>query len=68
VAIGDAVLDLSVVAEQGLFEGKELRNQDVFEERSLNAFMELGPAARKEARGCISRLLTGEDGRLKNDA
>lgn len=68
VAIGDAVLDLSVLADQGLFDGKELRNQDVFEERSLNAFMELGPAARKEARECISRLLSGEDARLKNDA
>jgi fumarylacetoacetase len=68
VAIGDAVLDLSVLQEQGMFDDKELRNQDVFGERSLNAFMELGPAARKEARSCISRLLSGEDERLKKDA
>lgn len=68
VAIGDAVLDLSILSELGLLELKQPGYEKVFEARSLNAFMELGPAARREVRGCISRLLSGEDARLKDDA
>ena len=68
VAIGHYVLDLAVLASYGFFDGPALRNQDVFEERYLNAFMELGATARQEAREYISRLLSGEDERLKKDA
>ncbi|MFW6347268.1 MAG: fumarylacetoacetase [Cyclonatronaceae bacterium] len=68
VAIGQYVLDLAVLASHGFFDGPALRNQDVFEEGYLNAFMDLGPAARREARAYVSRLLSGEDARLQKDA
>ncbi|MCH8486794.1 MAG: fumarylacetoacetase [Candidatus Cyclonatronum sp.] len=67
VAIGDFVLDLKVLQTLGFFDGPVLRNQDVFEERWLNEFMDLGKAARTEARKVISDLLSGKDDRLKND-
>lgn len=67
VAIGDSVLDLSLLAERGFFDGPELRGRQVFSARSLNAFMKLGAAARKEARRYVSRLLSGEDARLRRD-
>lgn len=67
VAIGDFVLDLKVLQTLGFFDGPVLRNQDVFEERRLNEFMDLGKAARTEARQVISDLLSGKDDRLKND-
>ncbi|MCH8557823.1 MAG: fumarylacetoacetase [Balneolia bacterium] len=68
VAIGDYVLDLSVLDNHGFFDGPNLRGQDVFDERYLNEFMDLGKEARIEARQVISRVLSGEDDRLKNDA
>lgn len=68
VAIGDFVLDLKVLQTLGFFDGPQLRNQDVFEERWLNDFMDLGKAARVEARQLISDLLSGKDARLKEDA
>ena len=68
VAIGDFVLDLKVLQTLGFFDGPQLRNQDVFEERWLNDFMDLGKAARVEARQVISDLLSGKDARLRDDA
>ncbi|AXJ01984.1 fumarylacetoacetate hydrolase [Cyclonatronum proteinivorum] len=67
VAIGEYVLDLKVLQTLGFFDGPKLRNQDVFEERWLNDFMDLGKAARVEARQVISDLLSGKDARLKDD-
>src|SRR4051812_31954100 len=37
VAIGDSVLDLSVIEAEGLFNGPLLKNKRVFSEDSLNA-------------------------------
>jgi fumarylacetoacetase len=68
VAIGDRVLDLSVLDQHGIFDGSGLEEQDVFDERWLNDLMDLGKKARIEVRRIISDLLTGKDDRLKNDA
>ncbi|MCH8569215.1 MAG: fumarylacetoacetase [Balneolales bacterium] len=68
VAIGHFVLDLYVLETSGFFDGPALREQDVFGDRWLNPFMDLGKAARVEARKKISELLSGKDERLKNDS
>lgn len=66
VAIGDKVLDLSVIAH--LFNGPELvKHQNVFKETTLNSFMALSKKAWKEARDRLQSLLSGEDPALKND-
>lgn len=67
VAIGDQILDLSVVKH--LFDGPILKNsQHVFEEPTLNSFMELGRPAWKEARGTLQRILSAEEPILKDNA
>ncbi len=53
VAIGDQILDLSVLATAGLFSGPHLHGGACFHETTLNTFMELGRAAWTEARTVI---------------
>jgi len=69
VAIGEQVLDLSVVAKAGLFDGPAIKDHaHVFHEATLNAFMALGKPAWGDARKIISRLLSAEEPRLRDDA
>lgn len=69
VAIGDFVLDLSVLADAGLFEGPLLSNSSCFTQTSLNAFMALGRPAWKEARDTLQKLLSADEPSLRdNDA
>ncbi|PSC75747.1 fumarylacetoacetase [Micractinium conductrix] len=68
VAIGDSVLDLRAVAESGLFAGPLLSSHTaVFQQPTLNAFMALGRPAWLEARATLQRLLSAEEGRLRDD-
>jgi len=62
VAIGDQVLDLSILEEAGCFRGPELAGRRVFTQPALNAFMALGEAAWSEARARLIELLR-EDAR-----
>ncbi len=66
VAIGDEVLDLSVLQARGFFTGPALSGRPVFNLPTLNAFMSLGRVAWREARATISRLLSAEDPSLRN--
>ncbi|XP_072516577.1 fumarylacetoacetase [Salminus brasiliensis] len=67
VAIGDQILDLSVVKH--LFNGPVLgKHQDVFEQPTLNAFMGLGYEAWREARRYLQRLLAANESTLRDDA
>jgi len=60
VAIGDEILDLSQIKH--LFTGPELcQNQDVFEQRTLNAFMGLKRSAWLEARTFLQDLLSAKN-------
>jgi fumarylacetoacetase len=68
VAIGDHVLDLSVIADRGLFPGPELVATRVFQESTLNAFMAMGGAAWREARETVTRLLRHDEATLRDDA
>lgn len=67
VAIGDQILDLSVIKH--LFNGPILKNnQNVFEEPIINSFMELGQPAWTEARNRLKCILSVEEPVLKDDA
>uniref|UniRef100_A0A452U2H3 Fumarylacetoacetase n=1 Tax=Ursus maritimus TaxID=29073 RepID=A0A452U2H3_URSMA len=67
VAIGDQILDLSVIKH--LFTGPVLsKQQDVFDQPTLNSFMGLGQAAWKEARAFLHNLLSASHARLRDDA
>lgn len=67
VAIGEFVLDLREVKRAGLLSGPELSaHGGCFEQPTLNAFMALGPPAWQEARTTLQRLLSGEEGALRD--
>ncbi|XP_040349329.1 fumarylacetoacetase [Herpailurus yagouaroundi] len=66
VAIGDQILDLSVIKH--LFTGPVLsKHQDVFDQPALNSFMGLGQTAWKEARESLRNLLSTSCARLRDD-
>jgi fumarylacetoacetase len=66
VAIGDQVLDLSVLEQEGLLEVAP--GERLFNRPTLNAFIERGPDAWRRARTMISELLRQENARLRDDA
>jgi fumarylacetoacetase len=68
VAIGDLILDLSVLGEEGLLDGPALPGRRVFQEAALNPFMALGRAAWREARSRISRLLRADEPTLRDNS
>jgi fumarylacetoacetase len=63
VAIGDTILDLSVLEVRGL-----LPDADVFNRPSLNLFMALGPTAWSDIRNRVSELLCADEPTLRDDA
>lgn len=71
VRIGDWVLDLSAVAEAGLFTGPYLSSTDSstgpFSRSTLNAFMGLGRPAWREARTTLQELLSADNPTLRDD-
>jgi fumarylacetoacetase len=68
VAIGEFVLDLSVLEELGHFESPEFQNRRVFSESALNAFLALGRPAWRKAREALQHLLAAETATLRDDA
>src|SRR5262249_15288225 len=62
VAIGEFILDLSVVQD------RVLPGRPVFGQGSLNAFLALGRSVWGEARAAISRLLRADKPALRDDA
>ncbi|CAA3023953.1 fumarylacetoacetase [Olea europaea subsp. europaea] len=67
VAIGEYVLDLSVVASAGLFDGPVLKNSDCFNQVNLNKFVGLGRPAWKEARVTLQKLLSATEPTLRDN-
>ncbi|XP_041796685.1 fumarylacetoacetase [Chelmon rostratus] len=66
VAIGDQILDLSVI--KSLFRGPVISShQDVFDQPTLNAFMALGYDAWREARRTLQVLLSANESTLRDD-
>ena len=66
-AIGDFIVDLFVLDEEGLFDGPELNNQFVFQDSTLNYFMSLGKPAWTEARNTLQSLLSHDNPVLRDD-
>ncbi|ESQ35624.1 hypothetical protein EUTSA_v10007724mg [Eutrema salsugineum] len=67
VAIGDLVLDLSVISEAGLLDGPILKNADCFLQPNLNKFLAMGRPAWKEARSTLQRLLSSNEPTLRDN-
>ena len=65
-AIGDQVLDLSILHEVGLLEGLGLPS-GIFSKSTLNDFMELGKATTRKVRDRISDLLEEGNAELKDN-
>jgi fumarylacetoacetase len=68
IAIGEFVLDLSVLEELGHFRSPEFEGRSVFSEDALNGFLALGPPAWRKAREVIQHLLLNETATLRDDA
>ena len=66
VAIGDLVLDLSVLEQAGLID--VVPGERLFNRSTLNAFIERGPEVWRRAREAISELLRAENAKLRDDA
>lgn len=65
VAIGDFVLDLTVLGERGLLPPTA---RPAFRTSTLNAFMALGKPAWSEARTAITRMLRADEPTLRDNA
>src|SRR5213075_2591978 len=68
VAIGDLVLDLSMLEERGHFRSQEFGSGSVFSADALNSFLALGRPAWRKAREVIQHLLDSETATLRDDA
>src|SRR5438105_3369609 len=67
VAIGDYVLDLSILEEKGLFTRTALGNKKVFSGKSLNAFMSMGREAWIQVRVVLQMILSDDNPILRDD-
>jgi fumarylacetoacetase len=77
IAIGDLIVDLSVLEELGHFRSSEFQEpalsasrtgRHVFSEDSLNAFLALGRPAWRKAREIVQHLLSADAPTLRDDA
>src|SRR5947207_1429536 len=68
VAIGDLIVDLSILEELGHFRSPEFQDRKVFSEDSLNSFLALGRPAWRKTREIIQHLLSDETPTLHDDA
>ncbi len=70
VAIGEYVLDLSILEGLGHFKSREFESElgRVFVEHSLNEFLSLGRPAWRKAREVIQKLLSADNPTLRDDA
>jgi len=66
VAIGEHVVDLSVLADAGLLADGDLADASPLQETTLNAFMALGRPAWRSARATLSRLLSADEPTLRD--
>jgi fumarylacetoacetase len=66
VAIGDQILDLAVLEQEGLL--RPSPDTCIFDKPQLNDFMALGPAVWKAVRAAISDLLDEDNPKLRDNA
>jgi fumarylacetoacetase len=68
VAIGDQVLDLSVLEAAGLLKGEGLEDTSCFQEPTLNKFMGLGRTAWSTTRAVLKNLLDENTATLRDNS
>lgn len=68
VAIGDHMLDLSVLDAGGYFDGIEAGGRKIFSKPALNDFMSLGRQSWVETRNAVQELLQADNPTLRDDA
>ena len=68
VAIGDLIIDLSVLEELDHFRSPEFQGREVFSGDSLNGFLALGRPAWRKTREILQRLLSAETPTLRDNA
>lgn len=66
-AIGDYVVDLSVLEEKGYFKKTNLGNKKVFDKPALNAFMSSGRETWKQVRTILQTALSDDNPMLRDD-
>jgi fumarylacetoacetase len=67
IAIGEYVLDLSVLEEKGFFRKTNLGTEKVFNKPSLNSFMSKGRETWKQVRTILQMALSDENPMLRDD-
>ncbi|WP_082252849.1 fumarylacetoacetase [Bacillus sp. FJAT-27251] len=67
VAIGEYILDLAVLDEAGHFDETAVKDKNIFKQKALNKFMELGKGAWSEVRQVIQHLLSENVSTLRDD-
>jgi fumarylacetoacetase len=67
VAIGEYVLDLALLEENGFFRALNLGPKPVFGSDSLNAFLALGRPAWRKTREVLQHLLAADTATLRDD-
>src|SRR3954470_4807374 len=68
VAIGELILDLSVLEERGHFNLPDLQSAALFSANALNSFLALGRPAWRKAREVIQHLLNADTATLRDGA
>ena len=68
VAIGDQILDLALLEEDGLLDTPAIHGRGVFQEPALNAFMSLGRTAWRKVRDRLRQLLSADEPELRDNA
>jgi fumarylacetoacetase len=68
VALGESVIDLSVLEREGHFRPAELGPETVFADGALNRFMALGRPAWRKVRQVLQHLLSAETATLRDNA
>ncbi|MCX7877290.1 MAG: fumarylacetoacetase [Ignavibacteria bacterium] len=66
-AIGDYIIDLSVLEEKGFFDNTPISGKKVFSRSSLNLFMSQGRDAWREVRKVLQNLLSYDNPVLRDD-
>ncbi len=64
VAIGDQILDLAILFDEGFFSGIEFPLINVFDHKFLNSFLSLGKPIIRDVRNRISTLLRSDNPEL----
>jgi fumarylacetoacetase len=68
VAIGDWIVDMSILDEEGFFKNTTVEGLRVFHQPCLNPFMAMGADSRQQIRKVVSSLLKSDNPNLRDNA